>query len=345
MRSFPDFITQEPPRTNVPGDGSPARAAPSRRNPRKLACWLSCVCGFVTILSIAPVLHASAGPDGAICVDDDSNRRVCLQEIPKRIISLAPSLTEILFDLGAGHLLVGRTTRCNEPPEAQKIQDIGAYMNPDLERILSLRPDLVLSPQTGMRREVVDRLTELGIPVFVDNSNTLDEIVRLTERLGTILGREGAAEALVQRFRQRREVVAARVAEVGKPLVLFAVGTRPLVIAGGKSFIGALIREAGGVNVAEEAAIPYPRFSMEEVLRHDPDLILILNKECRDEGCFNQWQRHQALKAVRNKQIYPLDADLMARPCPRIMEALEKLTAILHPGSPGGSSAGVRTSK
>ena len=189
-------------------------------------------------------------------MEDDLSRQVCVSAFPKRVISLAPSLTEIVFELGAGHTLVGRTARCNEPPEALKIQDIGAYMNPDLERIIALRPDLVLSPETGMRKEVVDRLTELGIPAFVDNSNTLDEIVHSINRLGTILGRESDAKTIVQQFQQRRQAVRERVDHVSKPLILFAVGIRPLVIAGGRSFIGSLIREAGGVNVAEDAAVP-----------------------------------------------------------------------------------------
>ncbi|MGO9572490.1 MAG: ABC transporter substrate-binding protein [Desulfomonilaceae bacterium] len=258
------------------------------------------------------------------------SRQVCISAFPKRVISLAPSLTEIVFDLGAGHTLVGRTARCNEPPDALKIQDVGAYMNPDLERVIALRPDLVLSPERGIRKEVVDRLTELGILTFVDNSETLDDIVHSVNRLGTILGRESDAETIVQQFQQRRQAVRERVHHARKPLILFAVGIRPLVVAGGRSFIGSLIREAGGVNVAEEAAVPYPKFSMEEVARRDPDIITVLNKECRDDECFNEWQKHQDLRAVQRHQIYQLDADLIARPSPRIIDALEQLAAILH---------------
>jgi len=277
-----------------------------------------------------------------VCVVDDLSRRVCVSAFPKRVISLAPSLTQMVFDLGAGHTLVGRTARCDQPPEALKIREIGAYMSPDLERIIALRPELVLSPETGMRKEVVHRLTEIGIPTFVDNSNTLDQIVHSIDRLGTILGRESDAKTVVQQFQQRRQAVRERIANVNKPLILFAVGIRPLVLAGGRSFIGSLIREAGGVNVAEEAAVPHPKFSMEEVARRDPDIIIVLNKECRDDECFKEWQRHRDLRAVKNNRIYQLDADLIARPSPRIMDALEQLAAILHPKVFGsGFSAGV----
>jgi iron complex transport system substrate-binding protein len=308
--------------------------------------WLSWrICGLI-VSAILLMLPAAAEPAPKVCVEDDLSRQVCVPAFPKRVISLAPSLTEIVFDLGAGHTLVGRTARCNEPPEALKIQDIGAYMNPDLERIIALRPDLVLSPETGMRKEFVERLAELGIPAFVDNSNTMDEIVHSINRLGKILGRESEANTVVQQFQQRRQAVRGLVDHVSKPLILFAVGIRPLVLAGGRSFIGSLIREAGGVNVAEEAAVPYPKFTMEEVARRDPDIIVVLNKECRGDECFNEWQRHHALSAVRNSQIYQLDADLVARASARIMDALEQLAAIFHPEIFGkGPSVGVNRIK
>jgi iron complex transport system substrate-binding protein len=121
------------------------------------------------------------------------------------------------------------------------------------------------------------------------------------------------------------------VADAAKPRILFAIGVRPLVVAGGKSFIGSLIREAGGVNVAEDAPIPYPRFSMEEVIRHDPDLIVVANKECSGAECSNQWKAHKTLGAMRNDKIYEMDADLMTRPSLKIMDALEQLAAIFHP--------------
>ena len=265
-----------------------------------------------------------------VCVQDDVPSQVCVTPFPQRVISLAPSLTETLFDLGAGQALVGRSARCNDPKEALAVSIVGAYMSPDLERIMSLRPDLVVSPEKGMREDFAGRLTGLGIPVFVDNSNSLDDIIRMVQRLGKLLGKQAQADAVVKRIQERRKAVAERVSHSRKPLVLFAVGTRPLVVAGGKTFMGSLIREAGGVNVAEKSRVLYPRLSMEEVIRHDPDFIIVLNKDCTGHDCVDQWQVHQDLKAVRERHIYQVDADLMARPCPRIIKALEQLTDILH---------------
>jgi iron complex transport system substrate-binding protein len=316
----------------------------SKRTPTDFA-WLH-VGALVVVSGLLLVLPAGAEPDSKVCVEDDLSLQVCVPTSPKKVISLAPSLTEIVFDLGAGHLLVGRTERCNQPPQALDVQDIGAYLNPDLERIIAWTPDLVLSPEAGMRKEIVNRLAELGIPTFVDNSSSLDRIVHTVNRLGTIFGRESNARAVVGRFQQRRQAVRERVADVAKPLVVFAVGIRPLVLAGGRSFIGSLIREAGGANIAEEAPVPYPKFSMEEVARRDPDIIVVLNKECRDDECFTAWRAHRNLKAVRKGLIYQIDADLIARPSPKIMDAFEQLAAILHPtlfSMP--SPAGVHTPK
>jgi iron complex transport system substrate-binding protein len=289
------------------------------------------MCGLVLTFTFLPAIADAPHSASLLGSKDDLSRQECVTHLPQRVISLAPSLTEIMFDLGAGHTLVGRTARCDEPPEALNVKDVGEYLSPDLERIMSLRPDLVLAPETGMRKEVVARLAGLGVPVFVDASHTLDDIVSSVKRLGLILGRDAEAKAVLTRFRQRRQAVAERVAHTARPVTLLAVGIRPLVVAGGKSFIGSLIREAGGVNVAEHAAIPFPKFSMEQVLRHDPDLIIVLNKECRGQECADRWHMHQELKAVKRKLIYELDADLIARPCPRIIDALERLAALLHP--------------
>jgi iron complex transport system substrate-binding protein len=255
------------------------------------------------------------------------------------VVSLAPSLTEIMFMLGVGHRLVGRTTRCNAPPEAELIPDVGAYMRPDLERVLAVKPDLVLAQKTGLSRELVDRLSELGLPVFVEDCKNLDDVVDLVRRLGFFLATGAVAARVVGDIQQRRIAVAKDLIKLPRPTLLFAVGLRPLVVAGGQSFIGALIREAGGTNIAEDAPLAYPKFSMEEVIRRDPEFIVVLDKECQGEDCFREWQRHSGVKAVRSGNVYTFDADLIARPTPRIVEALEELARILHPGIGHGTSA------
>jgi iron complex transport system substrate-binding protein len=265
-------------------------------------------------------------------VSDDLSRSVCVSALLPKVVSTAPNLTEIVFALNAGGLLAGRSTNCNRPPEARQIGDIGAYMNPDPERILSSQPQLVLATRENVRKELVQRLERLGIPVFVTVSDDLVDIFDLIRRLGVLLGRETEAQTLVEHLRTRREALRHRLAGTEKPSVLFAVGIRPLVVAGGKSFIGSLIRDAGGANIAESAPIAFPKFSIEEVIRKDPQIILLLDKECPDRNeCVKDWARYPGLTAVKTGRIHALDADLMARPSPAIIEALEKLADLIHP--------------
>lgn len=266
-----------------------------------------------------------------VCVTDDLHRQVCVRKTPERVVSFAPSLTEAVFALDAGDLLVGRTRRCNYPEAVTKIREIGSYTRPDIERVIAPRPDLVITTKDGARPEAIERLADLGVPVFIDDSRSLDDVCHLVMRLGKLLSREAEASRIIGDIQQRRHKMSARLGTAQRPSVLLAVGTRPLVVAGGKSFIGALIREAGGANVAEYVAFPFPRLSMEEVITKDPEIILVLDKECRDTECSDEWRQHQLLQAVRNGRIHPLDADVMARCSPRIIEALEQLARLLHP--------------
>jgi iron complex transport system substrate-binding protein len=284
---------------------------------------------FIALWTLMMSGAAIGANPSEIVTTDFMARRVTLPRPATRVVSLAPSLTEIVFQVGAGDSLVGRTSRCNEPPEAARVRDIGPYGKPDLERIQAVKPDLALAPALGLGKEVVARLTAMGVPVFVDNCSSLDDIALLVRRLGRLLGRESRAEAVARAFEERRRAVAARAEGRPKPKALFSVGLKPLVIAGGKSFIGAMIREAGGVNIAEDVSTPYPVFSIEEAIIRDPDVIIVLNKECSGQDCLRAWERHQGLTAVRNRAIFELDADIMTRACPRILDGFERLADIL----------------
>jgi iron complex transport system substrate-binding protein len=277
-----------------------------------------------------------------LCVKDSMGAQVCVQDTPNRIVSLAPNLTELVFELGGGSSLVGRTSRCNFPDEAKNVPDIGAYMKPDFEKLVAARPDLVLAPKTGIRPELIDRLRRLKIRVYVDDSSNIEDIRKLITNVARLLGTENQAADIVADVQFRQDRINKLVNGEKKTTALFVVGIRPLVVAGSRSFLGSLIREAGGVNIAESVDVEYPKFSIEEVIRTDPDVILILDKECHGEDCFNQWKNHHYLKAVHKNRIHELDADLMSRPGVRTIEGLEKLSTLLHPtvfGTPQISKA------
>ncbi|MGC8604530.1 MAG: ABC transporter substrate-binding protein, partial [Desulfomonilaceae bacterium] len=202
--------------------------------------------------------------------------------------------------------LVGRTTRCNFPESAKIVTDIGAYTNPDFERLVAARPDLVLAPKIGVRPEFIQRIKSLKIPVYVDNSSNIPGIEQLINNVGKLVGAETEANRIINDINIRRNKIMKLMGGNEKPTVLFVIGIKPLVVAGGKSFLGALVREAGGSNIAESTAVEYPKFSIEEVIKRDPEVIVMLDKECRGQDCIKQWSDHGFLKAVKNHRVYVL---------------------------------------
>lgn len=304
----------------------------SRRDPSGHRTFLKLIfSGFlVGLLIIASAEEGYSFPPD--CVSDDMGVKICLNDFPKRIVSLAPNLTETLYGLEAQDLLVGRTARCNRPPDAARIAQVGAYLNPDLERIIALKPDLVLATRPGLREEIVNRLSGVGIPVFVEDCKSLDDVCSLIQRLGTLLRRTDRAQNLIHDIQERRTALHGRLETGRKPSALFAVGVKPLVVAGGSSFLGSLLREAGGLNIAEDTQIPYGRFSFEEVIRRDPEYILVLDKECKQEECLNYLKKYGTLRAIQDGKVRSVDADLVARPSPRAADALEMIADVLHPG-------------
>ncbi|MFA6224447.1 MAG: helical backbone metal receptor [Desulfomonilaceae bacterium] len=291
---------------------------------------------FFSIIALLTVM-GKVWSDSAnvVCVKDSLGALVCVQASPKRIVCLAPSLTELVFELKAGSRLVGRTTKCNIPEAAKAVTNIGSYGSPDFEKLMSVRTDLVLAPKTGIKPEFIQRLKSLGVPVYVDDSSNIEQIEQNINNVGKLLGSNDEAGRIVNDIRVRRISIRKLMDGVEKTTVLFVIGVRPLVVAGGRSFLGSLVREAGGSNIAENTTVEYPKFSIEEVIKCDPDLILMLDKECREKECVDQWKDFSYLKAVKNKRVYELDADLMARPGVRTIDGLEKLVKFLHPEIPG----------
>ncbi len=262
---------------------------------------------------------------------DSTGATVTLPRIPQRVVSLAPSLSELVFDLEAGSSLVGRTSRCNFPEEARNVTDIGGYMTPDFEKLLTVKPELVLATKNGMRSELIQRIKTLGIAVYVDDSSSIDEIEKLIKNVGILLGKTNRAEQLCMDIESRREKIRALISRSNIPTVLFVVGINPLIVASSSSFVSSLISEAGGINVVNDLKIQFPKFSVEEVIRKDPDVIFMLDKECHGVECQSYWKNYGFLKAVSNKRVYEVDSDLVSRPGTRIIDALERLTGHLHP--------------
>ena len=265
-------------------------------------------------------------------VTDETGRRVNIPDKPQRLVSLAPSITEMVYALGLGGRLVGDTDYCDYPPEAENKPHVGAVANPSLERIVALNPDLVLGTAEGNRRETADQLERLGIPLYGLRADTVEETFQSIDDLGAVLGCQAAARQLVERLRTRVQSVEQKVRGRPRPKVLFVVWTHPLITAGHKTFIADLIRRAGGVSITDDIQTDWPRLSLEEVLRRDPDILLFPKAEGftprLDE--FSRLPGWKDLRAVKERRLYFVPEAIM-RPCPRLVDALEEVAAILHP--------------
>lgn len=272
------------------------------------------------------------GGDGPRTVVDSVGREVTLERSPKRIVSMAPSNTEILFALGLGDRVVGVTNFCNYPPEAADIEKVGDHWAPDYEKIVALEPDLVLAVGTA-ESQIVKDLESYGLKVFVVEAETVDEVADNVELVGRITGAVKEAEALAGDIRSRIDAVRQRVAEtaVGERPSVFWVLDSMLWTVGPGSFVHDLITVAGGENVAASSGQAYCQFSMESLLAADPDVIImpIIDPAAADALAANEgWE---SLTAVKEGRVHMIDPDIVSRPGPRIAEAIERVAAILYP--------------
>ena len=271
---------------------------------------------------------------------DDAGRKIFIADPPTRIVSLAPSVTEILFAIGAGDRVVGVTSFCNYPPEALAKPKVGGAF-PNLEVVLSLKPTLVLAPRDFIRPDMVAKLDQLKIPLFILESNSIEDVLRHIQTVGRMLGRTERSDAVAGDLRRRVTEVKTRTAGATRPRVFYVLNSDPLMTAGPGSFIHQLIELAGGTNVAAGAPVPYPRLSLEEVIRQDPQVILFPVGD--EEGIPDQeqqrWLRWPTLSAVKQNRFVRIPSVLLDRPGPRVVDGLERLAQQLHPDLfPSGGS-------
>jgi len=263
---------------------------------------------------------------------DDLGRKLYLAKFPKRIISLAPSITEILFALGLNEEIVGVTEFCDFPPQALEKPKVG-YSQPNLESIVALQPDLLLAPKSFIRVDLLKKLEQLKIPTFVLEPHTVEDIMVHIQMLGRMVGRsqEGNEEAAA--LRKQVSFLSQELEGLPRPTMLYVLNSEPLITVGPGSFIHHLIELAGGRNAAEEARTSYPRLTMEEVLRQNPEYLVfpVGRFEGIPQSEQDSWKRWDTLNAVKHDRLFQVQSDLLNRPGPRIIEGLKQLVNILHP--------------
>lgn len=283
---------------------------------------------IMVTLALSLQLCAQTSP---LTLTDATGETVVFAETPRRIVSLNPDFTENLFALAAGDRIVGVTAFCNYPPEAAKKERVGDLWTPNLEKILSLAPDLILATQEGNRPQTVQALRELQLRVFVSSSaRSLEGYLGNLSELSRIVGEEGRGKELVARFRAEISRAGERTAGRKHPRVFFQLGRAPLVTAARGTIIGELIEIAGGENIAAGASLRYPSFSREKVLADDPDLVIIALEEAEAKICREEWEKFGSLSAVKSGGIYLIDPDLVSRASPRLAEGLEILVEMIQ---------------
>ena len=265
---------------------------------------------------------------------DSLGRKVVLASPPTRIVSLAPSITEMIYFLGLDEMLVGVTRFSYFPEEAREKPRVGTYTDINVEKVVALDPDLVIATADGNRREDVEMLAEAGIPVYVVNPRRINEVLEAIESVGDICGVAPRARALVGSLRKRIEKVKEAVRGRDRPLVFLVINTKPLMSVNRSTTHHDVIELAGGRNLAEDQPVTYPRLSLEEVIRRGPEVIIISSMERSKEyeRARRQWFRWTAIPAVRNGRVYAIDSDLIDRAAPRVVKGLEEMARLIHPG-------------
>jgi len=263
---------------------------------------------------------------------DDAGRTVILKGSPSRIVSLAPSNTELLYALGLGDRVVGVTSYDDYPPEVKDKPKIGGFADVDAERVVALSPDLVVAGNIHVAK-VVPALEKLGLAVVVIDPKTVDDIGARLTMLGRLTGKEQEAQEAKAKLDQRLAATAAKVKAAGRwPRVFWMIGDG-LFTAGPGSFIDDLIAKAGGTNIAADAKTQWPELSMEAVLKADPEVIVIPGPDgpalAGKLKADPTWQQVSAVKAGRFVLIP--DQNLVSRPGPRIVDGLDALARELHP--------------
>ena len=263
-------------------------------------------------------------------VHDDYGRAVAIERPPSRIVSLNPATTELLFALGAGGRVVGRTQYDHWPDSARLVPSLGPGMRPNIEAVLATHPDLVVLYASAEDRGAADRLTAAGVPTVAFRMDLIRDFARVTDALGKLLGDTVRARTVVDSVTATLDRVRRATAALSRPSVFFHTWESPLITIGGGSFLSQLVDVAGGHNVYGDIAAPSAAVTLEDVVRRDPDIVLVSPIERARMLSSARWR---SLRAVRDGRVLAYDTNLVARPSVKLGEAAVSLAALLHPGA------------
>jgi len=287
----------------------------------------------VPVAAVIALLAAS--PAVALTVRDMLGREVVLPGPPARIVSLVPSVTEIVFSLGAQDRLVGRTDFCDHPLAVRAKPSVGGMVNPNLETLVALKPDLVIGTDEGNREETFRQLERLRIPTYLVHANRIAETVDLIARVGELTGHQADAPRLTGEMLRRVEAVRRAVAPFRRPRVLYVLWPDPLIVPGWASMLTELIEIAGGVSITAGDGDAYPRLSLEAAVTRAPEVIILADHSTgastAGRAAPEKWQRLVSVPAIRAGRLHSADLSILHRYGPRVPEGLETLARMIHP--------------
>jgi ABC-type Fe3+-hydroxamate transport system substrate-binding protein len=291
---------------------------------------------YLATTLIAAVLAGNTGCDverparGRLAVIDDAGDTVALATTARRIVSLIPAATELLFAIGAGPLVVGRTQYCDYPPAAEVVTNLGDGIKPSIEAVLATRPDLVILYNSGQNAAVAGRLRELGIPSLRLNTDLLSDVPRVARLLGSVTGHRRSADSLVAVF--DTALAHASTANAGpRPRVLLLVWEQPPMTVGRGSFLSELVERAGGRNLFSDVTASSGVVSIEAVAARDPDVIFTI---AQGPAAFASRPEWQVVPAVRRRRFLRVSGSEFDRPSPRAPAAIRQLAAKIRMMAP-----------
>lgn len=290
--------------------------------------WLTVV---VCVAFSACTPGRTANNGAAREITDDAGRRVSIPAKVDRVVSLAPNLTEVVFAVGAGDRLVGRTSYCDFPPEAKAVAEVGDTLHPSLERIIALKPQVVLVSTASQLEVFTQQLQGQNIAVYVTDPHDLEGVFRSIGQIGEIVGEKDKANVLVQKLRERTNAVESAVKQKQPVRVFYQVSGEPLYTIGHDSFITDLMRRAGGASVTADVPGAWPKYSNESALAARPEAIILPTGGSMGSANANVADALRQSPAALQGRVYKINDDHLARPGPRSVDGLEEMARALHP--------------
>ncbi len=276
--------------------------------------------GLIVLLA---AVFCSLSLAAEISVEDDFGNTVVLEQPAQRIISLAPNITEVLFHIGAGEQIVGADEYSNYPEQAKQIMRVNNHAAANYELILSLQPDVVIAWQSGNGDKIINRIRQLGIPIFVIETRSLEDIPNLFARFGALSGHIENAELKAESFSRRLSLLREQNSAKSEVRTFYQIWDEPLITLNGKHMVSSVIELCGGRNIFADAIPLVPYVNIESIVAADPQVIIAGGSKEEKPYWFDSWRKWEQISAVRDRHVYLIPADLMQRHSVRILDGAE----------------------